>query len=167
MIEKHEQGNEEALQTLKKIVESADIAMLVSIGENNQLVSRPMKLQEIEYDGDIWFLTRTDTDKYEDIQRNPNVNVVIADKSYASISGTAEFVDDRERIEQFWNKAYEMMFDLQPDDPHLTLIKVSTTSAEYWDTGSLAKSAVNFVKKVIGKEQPVEPGKGTNETLEL
>lgn len=167
MIEKNGQGSEEALNTLKKIIEAADVAMLSTIGEENKIVSRPMKLQEVEYDGDIWFLTTTETDAYVDVQRNNKVNVVIADKSYASISGTAEIVQDSVKIKEFWSKAYEMMFDLQQDDPKLVLIKVSSDTAEYWATGSLAKSAYNFMKKVVGKEEPVPPGKNTNETLEL
>ena len=67
MIEKNEKGNDAALETLKKIIEKADIAMLVSIGLDGKIVSRPMQLQKVEFDGDIWFLTRTDTDKYEDL----------------------------------------------------------------------------------------------------
>ncbi len=167
MIEKNAQGNEEALATLKKIVENADVAMLVSIGIDGKIVSRPMQLQKVEYDGDLWFITRTDTDKYDDIKRNNQVNVIIAEKSYASISGTATFVNDAEKIKEFWNKAYEAIFDLEPDDPRLILIKVNSDTAEFWDTGSLAKSAYNFVKKAVGKEDSIPPGKGTNETLEL
>lgn len=167
MIEKNAQGNEEALETLKKIIEGADVAMLATVNAEGKIISRPMKLQEVAYDGDIWFLTRTDTDTYEDVVRSPSVNVIIADKSYASISGTAEIVNDVAKIKEFWNKAYEVMFDLQPDDPKLILIKVSSDTAEYWATGSLVKSAYNFAKKVIGNDSEVEPGKGTNETLEL
>ena len=167
MIEKNEQGNEEALKTLKKIIEHADVAMLVSIGVDGKLVSRPMQLQKVEFDGDIWFLTRTDTDKYEDIKRDNKVNVVIAEKSYASISGTAELVNDREKIKEFWNKSYEVLLGLEPDDPRLTLIKIKADTAEYWATGSLVKSAYNFIKKVIGNEDQVAPGKNVNETLDL
>lgn len=167
MIEKNEPGRDEALDTLKKIIEQAGIAMLSTISEDHKIVSRPMKLQEVEYDGDLWFLTTNETDSYADIKRNDQVNVVIADKSYASISGTAEIVNDTTKIKEFWNKAYEMMFDLAPDDPKLVLIKVSSNTAEYWATGSLAKSAYSFMKKVVGKDEPIPPGKGTNETLEL
>lgn len=165
MIEKNEAGNEEALSTLKKIVESADVAMLATVTQQGHIISRPMKLQEVEYDGDIWFLTRTDT--YEDVIRSPFVNVIIADKSYASISGTAEIVNAPEKIKEFWSKAYEVLFDLQVDDPKSALIKVKSNTAEYWATGSLVKSAYTFAKKIMGNIDEIEPGKGTNETLEL
>lgn len=158
----------ETLQVLKGIIKDAKVAMLVTRSKDNRLVARPMQLQEVEYDGDLWFLTRTDTDKYEEIKTDDNVNVVIADKSYASISGRAEIVDDLDRKKEFWSKAYELMFDLEDyTDPRITLIKIKTETAEYWDTGSTVKSVYNFVKKVVGTEEPVEPGKSTNETLEL
>ena len=76
MIEKNEKGNDAALETLKKIIEKADIAMLVSIGLDGKIVSRPMQLQKVEFDGDIWFLTRTDTDKYEDIHSLVEANLI-------------------------------------------------------------------------------------------
>lgn len=158
----------ETFQVLKNIIKSANVAMLVTVSSDNRIVARPMQLQETEYDGDLWFLTLKDTEKYEEIKNNDNVNVIIADKSYASISGTAEIVDDIEKKKEFWSKAYEVMFDLKDyTDPRVTLIKIKSETAEYWDTGSMIKSMYNFVKKVVGKEESVEPGKSTNETLEL
>lgn len=161
--------NEEQLKfdSLKKIVKGAKIAMLVTHSLDGKLVSRPMQLQEIEFDGDIWFLTKKDTDKYDEIEKNPKVNISIVDKSYASLSGTATFVDDLARKKEYWNPAYEAMFELEYNDPIIILIKVHVESAEYWDTGSPVKSVINFMKKVIGNEKRVEPGKNTNEKLEL
>lgn len=152
---------------LTSIIEDASVAMLVTQQEDGKLVSRPMQLQKVEFDGDIWLLTRTDTDKYDEINVNNRVNVAIASKSYASISGTAEFVDDEARKKEFWSPIYEKMFDVAYDDPQLVLIKVHAESAEYWETGSTVKSVYNFVKKVVGKEEPVKPSKDTNQSLDL
>ncbi|HIX42269.1 MAG TPA: pyridoxamine 5'-phosphate oxidase family protein, partial [Candidatus Kurthia intestinigallinarum] len=68
---------------------------------------------------------------------------------------------------EFWNPIYEKMFDVAYDDPQLVLIKVHAESAEYWETGSTVKSVYNFVKKVVGKEEPVKPSKDTNQSLDL
>ena len=147
----------EPLEVLKKIVEDAKVAMLVTITSENKLVARPMQLQEVEFDGNVWFLTRKDTDKYEEIKNNDEVNVVIADKAYASISGKAEIVEDIDKKKEFWSKAYELMFDLEDyTDPNLILIKIHAESAEYWDTSSTVKSIYNFVKKVVGNDD-VDP----------
>ena len=157
----------ETLNVLRDILKKADVAMLVTISEDHHIVSRPMKLQDVEFDGDLWFLTRSDTDKYDEIKSNDNVNVVIADKSYASISGKAEIVDDINKKKEFWNKAYETIFKIDYSDPRLVLIKVTAETAEYWETGSMLKTAYNFAQKIIGKDDENEGGKSTNQTLEL
>ncbi|RHW34752.1 general stress protein [Lysinibacillus yapensis] len=154
-------------ETLKNIVESADTAMLVTTTLDGHIVSRPMQLQKVEFNGDLWFLTLKDTEKYYEIKHNDVVNVVIAEKSYASITGHAEIVDDLELKKKFWNKAYEDMFNMDYTDPRVTLIKIHAESAEYWDTGSTVKSAFNFVRKVVGNEEPGKPSNSTNQTLEL
>lgn len=160
--------NQETFNTLKRILKEADIGMLATISQDQKIVARPMQLQEVEFDGDLWFLTRTDTDKYDEIKHNDRVNVIIADKSYASISGTAELVDDVEKKKEFWSKAYEVFLGLDDyTDPRIVLIKVNIDTAEYWDTGATTKSIVNFVKKIIGNEDKLPKGKNINETLEL
>lgn len=158
----------ETFEVLKRIVDEAKVAMLVTINADHRIVARPMQLQEVEFDGDLWFLTLKDTDKYEEIKHNDNVNVIIADKSYASISGTAEIVDDLEKKKEFWSKAYEVMFDLKDyTDPRVTLIKIKSETAEYWDTSSTINSVYNFMKKIVGKENTIKPDESTNQTLEL
>lgn len=160
--------NQETLETLKRILKDAKIGMLATIDQEGKIVARPMQLQEVEFDGDLWFLSLKDTDKYDEIKNNDKVNVIVADKSYASISGTAELVDSLEKKKEFWSKAYEVMFDLKDyTDPRIVLIKVKVDSAEYWDTGATTKSIVNFMKKVIGNDDKLPKGKNTNETLEL
>lgn len=160
--------NQETFDTLKRIIKEAKIGMLATISQQGKIVARPMQLQEVEFDGDLWFLTRTDTDKYDEIKNNDIVNVIIADKSYASIAGTAELVNDLEKKKDFWSKGYEVFLGL-PDykDPRIVLIKVVIDTAEYWDTGATTKSIVNFVKKIIGNEDELPKGKNINEKLDL
>lgn len=167
MSDKNKSPHEKALSTLRDILEGTDVAMLTSISEDGNIVSRPMQTQEIEFDGDVWFITRKDTTKYEEILANPNVNVTLVGDSYASISGTASFVDDLNRKKEFWNKLYEKMFDVSYDDPNLILIKVEAQHAEYWETGNTTKSVANFFKKVVGNKDSVEAGENSNETLDL
>lgn len=159
--------NEKARSVLKDILKDTDVVMLTTISEDGNIVSRPMQTQEIEFDEDLWFITRKDTTKYKEISANPNVNVTVVGDSYASISGKAVFVDDVERKKEFWNKIYEKMFDVSYDDPMLILIKVEADKAEYWETGNTTKSVANFFKKVVGNKDSVKPGENSNETVDL
>ena len=158
--------NEKTQEVLVDILKDAKVMMLNTLSKEGKIVTRPMQAQEIEFDGDLWFITRKDTEKYEEIKANPMVNVAVAGDSYASISGKAVFIDDKERKKEFWNKAYEKMFDLSYDDPILVYIKIEADTAEYWETGKTTKSIANFFKKVVGNDS-VKSGENTNETVDL
>ncbi|MDF2921877.1 MAG: ral stress protein [Paenibacillaceae bacterium] len=145
------QANREALETIRKLIKGIDTAMLTTITEEG-IVSRPMKTQDVEFDGDIWFLTKKDTSKYHEVLRNPKVNVSYADKSYISIRGTAEIVENRAKVKEFWNTFYEKMLETSWEDPNVVLIKVSAETAEYWESGSLIKQAKFMFEWLTGKE---------------
>ncbi|GIQ70502.1 general stress protein [Xylanibacillus composti] len=144
-------ADQDAIETVRKLIKGIDIAMLTSVAEQG-LVSRPMKTQEVEFDGDLWFLTMKDTEKYDELIHNPNVNVTYVGKSYVSIRGTAELVDSREKIKEFWNAAYEKMLETTSDDPNLILIKVKAETAEYWEMGNRTKLVKELYKKLTGKK---------------
>ncbi|MEW8976408.1 MAG: pyridoxamine 5'-phosphate oxidase family protein, partial [Exiguobacterium sp.] len=127
------------------------------------LVSRPMQTQDIEFDGDLWFLTSKETDKYQELLKNPSVNVAYVDKSYVSIRGTAELVEDIERKKELWSPRYEAYLGTTFADPKLVLIKVNTEAAEYWETGNTTKSVKQVLKKVVGKDDENE----INKTVDL
>lgn len=157
-------SNKENLETLRNIVNDVEVVMLSSIDHEGRIVSRPMQTQELEFDGDLWFITKKDTDKYEEVQVNPNVNISVVGKSYASISGKAYFINDRSRIKKYWNKFYEEMFEADYHDPDLIMVKVELETAEYWDTGNRTGMIVNFFKNLTGNEEDKED---INETIEF
>jgi len=144
--------HEKALETVRKLIKGIDIAMLTTVTSEG-LVSRPMKTQEVEFDGDLYFLTTKDSSKYEELENNPHVNVVYVGDSYVSIRGKAEIIQSPEKIKQYWNVAYEKMLKTTSDDPNLILIKVNAEAAEYWDTGNWIKSALAFFYQLSGKKE--------------
>ena len=101
--------------------------------------SRPMATQKTEFDGSLWFFTGLNTGKISEIDWNPEVNLSYAEASdnrYVSVSGTAEIVDDRAKMEELWSDIYKAWFPQGLDDPDLCLMKVEVTFAEYWDVPS-------------------------------
>ena len=154
--------NQEAVETVKKLIDKIETAMLTPISAEG-LVSRPMQTQDIEFDGDLWFLTSKETDKYQELLKNPSVNVAYVDKSYVSIRGTAELVEDIERKKELWSPRYEAYLGTTYEDPKVVLIKVNTEAAEYWETGNTTKSVKQVLKKVVGKDDENE----INKTVDL
>jgi len=156
----------EAVETVRELIKDIETAMLTTIS-GERLVSRPMQTQDIEFDGDLWFLTKKDTSKYTELLADPRVNVAYAGNSYVSISGTAEFVNDLERKKEMWNKMYEKILDVSYDDPNLVLIRIHTETAEYWESGSAAKMVTHLLKKAVGKNSDPRSEPGLNETVDL
>src|SRR5699024_4192409 len=84
---------QEEMKTLRELIKDVDTAMLTTLTDEG-LISRPMKTQEVEFDGDLWFFTKKETDKYKEILHDKEVNVAYAGKSYVSVRGRAEIVED-------------------------------------------------------------------------
>ncbi|MFJ6411868.1 pyridoxamine 5'-phosphate oxidase family protein [Terribacillus saccharophilus] len=154
---------QEEMETVRELIKDIDTAMLTTVTEEG-LVSRPMKTQEVEFDGDLWFFTKKETDKYEEILHEQDVNVAYAGKSYVSIRGSAEIVSDLEKKKELWSKAYEKIMQTSYDSPDVVLIKIQAEAAEYWDTGNFTKKIAFMYKRMTGQS-----AKSTdiNETVEL
>ena len=121
---------------IRQLLEGNRIAMLTTISEEDGLRSRPMALQSTEFDGELWFFTEANSWKIDEIAADPEVNVSVSDESkqrYISLSGTAQWVNDREKIKELWSPVVKAWFPGGPDDPNLTLLRVDVTGAEYWD----------------------------------
>ena len=155
---------QEEMETLRELIKDIDTAMLTTVSEEG-LVSRPMKTQEVEFDGDLWFFTKKETNKFKEIIfQDQEVNVAYAGKSYVSVRGKAEIVEDLNKKKELWSKAYEKIMQTSYDDPNVVLIKVKTVAAEYWETGNLTKKIVYFYKRMTG--QSAESA-DLNKTIEL
>ncbi|MHA7965060.1 pyridoxamine 5'-phosphate oxidase family protein [Paenibacillus sp. CAU 1782] len=143
--------NHEAIEKVRSLIKGIDTAMLTTVSPEG-LVSRPMKTQEVEFDGDLWFLTKKDTGKFHELLHNKQVNVAYAGKSYVSIRGEAELVESKEKLKQFWSPAYEKLLETSIDNPNLVLIKVKAETAEYWDSGNAFKMVKFMFNRLMGKD---------------
>ena len=68
MADKTEQ---EQRETVKKLVKDARIAMLTTMTGDGRHVSRPMALQDVEFDGDLWFFAYADSDLVAQVGTEP------------------------------------------------------------------------------------------------
>ncbi|MBF0706053.1 pyridoxamine 5'-phosphate oxidase family protein [Alkalihalobacillus hwajinpoensis] len=157
--------NQETIENIKDLIKDEKVAMLTTISSGGKLMSRPMQTQEVELDREeIWFITKKDTDKYDDIKFNPAVNLAYAGSSYVSISGTAELVQDNEKKNEYMNKIVEKLLNTSADDPDVVLVKVTPEIAEYWESGVNVKTVKEFVKKVTSSHS-LEEGNDLKDTV--
>ncbi len=160
---------QEQIEKLAELIGDIRICMLTTLDPDGKPWSRPMATQEAEFDGTLWFFTRSDSEKVEHLRRDPAAGVAFAkpsDQEYVTMAGTAAVVDDRRKAEELWNKAYEAWFPEGLDDPHLRLVRVEVDRAEYWDSPS------TFVTYAIGLAKAKLAGRpardvGDNEQVSL
>jgi general stress protein 26 len=157
--------HEDKQEKVRDLIRSTRLAMLTSVAPDGRLVSKPMATQDVEFDGDVYFIAERDSEKVRNITAHPAVNVAYASNdSWVSLAGRAAVVDDQAKLAELWNTFTDAWLEGGPENPNNILIKVSADSAEYWDTpGSKVTQVVNLVKaKVTGKRF-----EGDNETVDL
>ena len=157
--------DQDRTKKVRDLIKDTRIAMLVSTDPDGRLVSKPMATQDVEFDGDVWFISERVSEKVRNITNNPQVNVAYASRdSWVSLSGHASVVDDNDRLAELWNTFTGAWLDGGPENPNNVLIKVTAESAEYWDTpGSKVTQVANLIKaKVTGRTFD-----GDNETVDL
>lgn len=133
------------------IINDSRIGMFTTINEKGALVSRPLAVQDVKDDGDMWFFTGEGTSQVAHIGADPRVNVSFGKGTeWVSVAGTAEVVRDRSKIRELWNQAVEAWFPDGPDTPEVVLLRVDSDSAEYWASpGGTAATVLQWVKSKV------------------
>jgi len=153
------QTRENDLEKLRELVKDIDFCMLTTVDEGGDLHSRPMSSNgDIDPNGDIWFFTNASSLKVSEIEKLPKVNVSFADpdnQRYVSVSGTAQLVRDRAKIDELWRPEFKIWFPEGKEDPEVALLRVSLEKAEYWDSpSSTIGYALSFVSSLVTGKQP-------------
>ncbi|MBD1996454.1 pyridoxamine 5'-phosphate oxidase family protein [Leptolyngbya sp. FACHB-541] len=148
------------IRKLRDMVKDIDYGMLTTIDTDGSLHSRPMAVnKQIEFDGDLWFFTYADSHKVLEVQQHQQVNVSFSApdrQQYVSMSGVAELVRDRKRLELMWQPDLKAWFPKGLEEPGIALIKVNVNKAEYWD------APAGWVAKTIGLAKSIATGERSN-----
>jgi general stress protein 26 len=158
--------SDEQTQKVAQLLKGERFAFLTTVMKDGRLASRPMTLQQVEFDGDLWFFAERESNPVRHITDSPQVNVGAGSGgAWVSLSGDAVLVDDVAKKRELWNSAVEAWFPQGPDDDSVVLLKVEADSAEYWDSpGGRLATVFSFAKaKLTG--QRIEGGE--NEKVDL
>lgn len=146
-------------EKVTELIGRAQSAMLTTMTSDGDHVSRPMAVQETEFDGDLWFFAYDDSAKARQIHANPHVNVSFSNdkkSEWTSVAGTAELVHDQDKAAQLWAKPLETWFPDGLETSGLALIKVHADTAEYWDGATSMAKQVLGMKRAIQRDDPDE-----------
>jgi general stress protein 26 len=129
------------LDELYALIDGIEIAMFTTRRPDGHLVSRPMATQERVTGTDLWFVTDISSNKLDELESDPHVNLAYYNtksREWVSVAGTAIVTQDRNMIEELYKPDWKAWFgdeggekDGGPGDPRLALVLVEAHSVEY------------------------------------
>jgi len=133
---------EKKLDDLYKLVDGIEVAMLTTRRADGHLVSRPMQTQRRTTGTDLWFMTNSESEKFEDLARDPHVNLAYykpRTREWVSVSGRAILSHDRDLIDSLYQPDWKAWLgdtgdgkrNGSPHDPRIALILVEADSVVY------------------------------------
>ena len=130
------------LPDLAKKMQKIDFCMMITKSEFGAIASRPMSNNgDVDYDGDSYFFSYTDTRKIRELTADPTVSLTFAAPPsllgkpgiFVAVSGRGSLIADKAVFEAHWTKDLDRWFPEGIDTPGLVMIKVHAENIQYWD----------------------------------
>ena len=148
---------DEAVSKLQDLVKGSSTCMFAThLGEAPFHVV-PMRVQEADYRGNLWFFSEANSKHNAQINADPRVQLIFANSSdmeFLTVFGVATISTDKEQIARLWDTMVGAWFEGGQDDPNVSLICVQPTVAHYWDTqdGKLITMAKILTRAATGAD---------------
>jgi general stress protein 26 len=155
-------GSPQDREKVWELIKDIKIALMVTTGGEGHLHGRPMAAMNKSFEGELWFASRDDTPKLEEIAKSPQVLLAYSEpksQNYVSVSGSARIVHDTAKVKELWSEGARVWFPQGPEDPSIALICVRVESAEFWDSPSSTwVYAMGYAKARLTGEPPRDVG---------
>jgi general stress protein 26 len=129
-----------AINRIDVLMAQFDTAMLVTRSLAGEPRARPMAIAGREDNGVLYFTTRSEDAKLEELLKEPLVAITLQKAGcYLSMTGKARLLNDDLLAAKLWSPDMRLWFPDGHKDSQLTVIRVDPTYAEYWDRTGLRK----------------------------
>lgn len=150
-------------QALRDKLKQFRFGMLTAFDDDLGILrSRPLTQQEVAADGSLWFFISDASATFHEAEDEREVNISYADEDkqlYVSVSGRAVAVRDPAKARELWKPIYKSFFPQGLDDPHMVLLKVEVSDAEYWDSpGGTVTQLYRMAKALVTGQPPYREG---------
>jgi general stress protein 26 len=136
-----------SIEKFKELVKHNSICLFTTHLTEVPLQTRPMSVQEVDDEGNFWFLSPADSNKNWEVDKDPRVQLFFANKGdyeFLSVYGKATLLNDKQKIEEVWSPVAKAWFQGGKNDPNISVIKVTPEDSYYWDTKN--NKAVSLMK---------------------
>jgi general stress protein 26 len=145
-------SGKEAIEQIRTIVKKAQTCFFcTAVSTGGSSGARPMSVQQVDDEGNLWFLSADDSHKNAELALDPSVKLYFqgsAHSDFLQLNGHAAISRDKEKIKELWEFVIKTWFTEGVDDPRITVIKVTPSEGYYWDTKH--GNAVAGIKMLIG-----------------
>lgn len=110
-----------------------------------------MSVQDVDDEGNLWFLSADDSHKNFEISADPLVKLYFQGSQHSDflcLDGIATISRDKQKIEELWEFVLTTWFTEGIEDPRITVIKVAPIDGYYWDTKH--GNAIAGIKMLFG-----------------
>lgn len=143
-------NNKDAIDKLKSLVDDITVCLFCTdLKTDDGSTCRPMSAIKVCDQGNIWFFSEKSSDKNKAIEADKQIQLFFSHpgkSSYLVVNGEAEIILDKAKIEELWTPIAKIWFKEGKNDPNISVIKVTPSSAYYWDTDG--NQMINFLKIV-------------------
>jgi general stress protein 26 len=137
-MDRHPLGRRAAVEKIKEIVEkSPNCFFCTAAVAGASSGARPMNVRWVDDDGNLWFLSASDSRKNRELDMDPAVTLFFQGSPQADflqLCGRATISQDRTKIEELWEPVLRNWLTDGRHDPRITVIKVTPTHGHYWDS---------------------------------
>lgn len=163
-------NKQENIDKIQAMVKDIKFTMMTTRTSEDHLHSCPMNTTETGIGArEVWFIGDKTSDTVDNIKTNPELNLAYVtqnDKNYLSITGRAELVEDKDKLNELWETMYNAYFEQGIDDPNIQLIKVVPHGAEYWADGNAITNVFKITAAAV-TDTAIDKSLGENFSVTL
>ena len=147
----------EAAEKIKELAEKATSCFFCTdLKSGKPFATRPMSVQQVDEEGNVWFLMASDSHTVAQLETDPVVQLLFQGSHHSdflSLYGKATVSTDKEKIKEFWSPFLKTWFTEGEDDPRIRVVKTVPEDGYYWDTkhGGMVAFAKQLVGAALGK----------------
>lgn len=144
--------DEEAVKKIQELVGKGSTCFFCThLQATGPFSTRPMSIQQVDDEGNLWFLIANDSSTYKELREDNRVQLNLqgsAHSDFFTLYGTVTLSQDRQKIEELWEPVIKTWFTGGKDDARIAVVKVTPQEGYYWDTKN--GNLVAGVKVLIG-----------------
>jgi general stress protein 26 len=146
-----------AIAKIKELVKKAQTCFFcTSVATGDSGGARPMSVRQVDDEGNLWFLSASDSHLNQEIGRDPSVKLYFQGSPHSDflqLNGRASVSTDKVKIKELWEPIIKTWFTGGIDDPRIRVVKVHPSDGYYWDTkhGNLVAGVKMLIGAMLGK----------------